>query len=59
MLGGRLELKDVLDDPAGHRALTEGLSGIRDQWRSMTPQERQARRASAAQVPDEAPRGTR
>ncbi|MCB5911953.1 hypothetical protein [Streptomyces pinistramenti] len=56
MLGGRLELKDVLDDPAGHRALTEGLAGISDSWRSMSPQDRQAVRAQAAQDPDEQPR---
>ncbi|MEV5125255.1 hypothetical protein AB0K49_21080 [Streptomyces decoyicus] len=42
VLGGRLELKDALDDPAGFRALTDGLSGMRESWRSMSPQDRQA-----------------
>ncbi|MEU8997351.1 hypothetical protein AB0952_39105 [Streptomyces caniferus] len=46
VLGGRLDLKDVLDDPSGHRALTDGLSGMRDSWRSMPPQDRQAVRAA-------------
>ncbi|WP_306323375.1 MULTISPECIES: hypothetical protein [unclassified Streptomyces] len=41
LLGGRMELKDVLDSPAGHRALGEGLAPLRDQWRNMSPQERQ------------------
>lgn len=41
LLGGRMELKDVLDSPSGHRALGEGLSGMREQWRNMSPQERQ------------------
>lgn len=42
VLGGRLELKDALDDPSGFRALTDGLSGMRESWRSMSPQDRQA-----------------
>ncbi|WP_260635726.1 hypothetical protein [Streptomyces angustmyceticus] len=46
VLGGRLELKDVLDDPSGHRALTDGLSGMRESWRSMSPTDRQAVRAA-------------
>ncbi|MFG2223468.1 hypothetical protein [Streptomyces sp. NPDC048644] len=65
MLGGRLELKDVLDDPSGYRALTDGTAGMRDSWRSMSPQDRQAvraeveeRAAQAAQDPDEQPRRT-
>ncbi|MFJ9416301.1 hypothetical protein ACIRPT_19260 [Streptomyces sp. NPDC101227] len=45
MLSGRLELKDVLDDPSGYRALTDGISGMRESWRSMPPQDRQAVRA--------------
>ncbi|MGW7490045.1 hypothetical protein [Streptomyces sp. NPDC054786] len=45
MLGGRVELKDVLDDPSGYRALTDGISGMRESWRSMPPQDRQAVRA--------------
>ncbi|MFE7300525.1 hypothetical protein [Streptomyces sp. NPDC057579] len=44
MLSGRLQLKDVLDDAAGHRALTEGLAPLREQWRTMSPQQRQATR---------------
>ncbi|MFI1155174.1 hypothetical protein [Streptomyces sioyaensis] len=60
MLSGRLQLKDVLDDPAGNRALGAGLASLKDQWRSMSPQERQAVRE---RDPDEdAPReglGTR
>ncbi|MFJ6785997.1 hypothetical protein [Streptomyces angustmyceticus] len=46
MLGGRLELKDVLDDPSGFRALTDGISGMRESWRSMSPTGRQAVRAA-------------
>ncbi|GAU70033.1 hypothetical protein SSP35_16_00280 [Streptomyces sp. NBRC 110611] len=42
MLSGRLQLKDALDDPDGNRALVAGLAPLRDQWRSMSPQERQA-----------------
>ncbi|MFG2142484.1 hypothetical protein [Streptomyces sp. NPDC048650] len=42
MLSGRLELKDALDDPAGNQALGAGLAPLRDEWRSMSPQERQA-----------------
>ncbi|MFD7107747.1 MULTISPECIES: hypothetical protein [Streptomyces] len=53
MLGGRLALKDVLDDPAGHRALTEGLAGLGDQWRSMSPQDRQTVRTAVAEGADE------
>ncbi|MGW7021436.1 hypothetical protein ACWGGS_19130 [Streptomyces decoyicus] len=30
VLGGRLGLKDALDDPSGFRALTDGLSGMRE-----------------------------
>ncbi|WP_433858301.1 hypothetical protein [Streptomyces kronopolitis] len=45
VLGGRLELKDVLDDPSGYRVLTDGISGMRESWRSMSPQDRQAVRA--------------
>ncbi|MFG2206152.1 hypothetical protein [Streptomyces sp. NPDC048638] len=45
MLGGRVELKDVLDDPSGYRALTDGISGMRESWRSMSPQDRQVVRA--------------
>lgn len=60
MLSGRLQLKDVLDDPAGNRALGAGLASLKDQWRSMSQQERQAVRE---RDPDEdAPReglGTR
>ncbi|MCX4829760.1 MULTISPECIES: hypothetical protein [unclassified Streptomyces] len=41
LLGGRMELKDVLDSSSGHRALGEGLAGMREQWRNMSPQERQ------------------
>ncbi|MGP3774638.1 hypothetical protein ACTWJ8_27865 [Streptomyces sp. SDT5-1] len=41
LLGGRMELKDVLDSPSGHRALGEGLAPLREQWRNMSPQERQ------------------
>ncbi|WP_438485582.1 hypothetical protein [Streptomyces sp. S186] len=52
MLSGRLQLKDVLDDPAGHRALTEGLAPLREQWRTMSPQQRQAVRQYD---PDEEP----
>ncbi|MFI7098129.1 hypothetical protein ACIBK8_02020 [Streptomyces sp. NPDC050161] len=58
MLGGRLELKDVLDDPSGYRALTDGVAGMRESWRSMSPQDRQAVRAEieerAAQVEQDA-----
>ncbi|MCK7625630.1 hypothetical protein MUU72_21435 [Streptomyces sp. RS10V-4] len=53
MLSGRLQLKDVLDDPAGHRALSEGLAPLREQWRTMSPQQRQEVRQYD---PDEAPR---
>ncbi|KUL37385.1 hypothetical protein ADL22_21700 [Streptomyces sp. NRRL F-4489] len=52
MLSGRVQLKDVLDDPAGHRALSEGLAPLREQWRAMSPQQRQAVRQYD---PDEAP----
>ncbi|MGY0491370.1 hypothetical protein [Streptomyces sp. WG-D5] len=41
LLGGRMDLKEVLDSPAGHRALGEGLAPLREQWRNMSPQERQ------------------
>ncbi|MYW69550.1 hypothetical protein GTY65_36610 [Streptomyces sp. SID8379] len=41
LLSGRMELKDVLDSPSGHRALGEGLAPLREQWRNMSPQERQ------------------
>ncbi|TJZ46060.1 hypothetical protein FCH28_26390 [Streptomyces piniterrae] len=54
MLGGRLELKDVLDDPSGYRALTDGISGMRDSWRSMAPQDRQAVRATVEEKAEEA-----
>ncbi|WP_407549906.1 hypothetical protein QOM21_11995 [Streptomyces sp. Pv4-95] len=54
MLSGRLELKDVLDDPSGHRALTEGISGMRESWRSMSPQDRQAVRADVEEKAAEA-----
>ncbi|MFJ8670594.1 hypothetical protein [Streptomyces sp. NPDC093589] len=54
MLSGRLELKDVLDDPSGHRALTEGISGMRESWRSMAPQDRQAVRAKVEENAAEA-----
>ncbi|MFI0903560.1 hypothetical protein ACH4TE_08410 [Streptomyces sioyaensis] len=49
VLGGRLELKDVLDDPSGHRVLTDGISGMRESWRSMSPQDRQAVRTAIAE----------
>ncbi|MGW2404588.1 hypothetical protein ACWCXK_08680 [Streptomyces sp. NPDC001739] len=45
MLSGRLELKDVLDDPSGYRALTDGIAGMRESWRAMAPEDRQAVRA--------------
>ncbi|MEV0370050.1 hypothetical protein AB0I10_09520 [Streptomyces sp. NPDC050636] len=54
MLGGRLELKDVLDDPSGYRALTDGIAGMRDSWRSMSPQDRQAVRAKVEEKAEEA-----
>ncbi|MFI2185998.1 hypothetical protein [Streptomyces sioyaensis] len=54
MLGGRLELKDVLDDPSGFRALTDGVSGMRESWRSMSPQDRQAVRAKVEEKAAEA-----
>ncbi|MER7990375.1 hypothetical protein ABTY53_33050 [Streptomyces noursei] len=44
MLSGRMEIKDVLDSPAGHRALTDGLAGLRDQWRALPPEQRQSLR---------------
>ncbi len=46
VLGGRLELKDGLDDSSGFRALTDGLSGMRESRRSMSPQDRQAVRTA-------------
>ncbi|MGW7492244.1 hypothetical protein [Streptomyces sp. NPDC054786] len=55
MLSGRLQLKDVLDDPAGQRALGAGLSPLRDQWRSMSPRERQVVRERDSD--EDAPRG--
>ncbi|MGD3107972.1 hypothetical protein [Streptomyces sp. YGL11-2] len=54
MLSGRVQLKDVLDDSAGHRALSEGLAPLREQWRTMSPQQRQTVREYD---PDEEPRG--
>ncbi|MFJ9849940.1 hypothetical protein [Streptomyces sp. NPDC101150] len=54
MLGGRVELKDVLDDPSGFRALTDGISGIRESWRSMSPQDRQAVRADIEEKAEQA-----
>ncbi|MFD8549040.1 hypothetical protein [Streptomyces sp. NPDC059649] len=54
MLGGRLELKDVLDDPSGYRALTDGLAGMRESWRSMAPEDRQAVRAQVEEKAVEA-----
>ncbi|MFI1736206.1 hypothetical protein [Streptomyces sioyaensis] len=54
MLGGRLELKDVLDDPSGYRALTDGISGMRESWRSMSPQDRQAVRAKVEEKAEQA-----
>jgi hypothetical protein len=54
MLSGRLELKDVLDDPSGFRALTDGLAGMRESWRSMAPQDRQAVRAKVEENAAEA-----
>ncbi|MEU5542186.1 hypothetical protein AB0G85_07325 [Streptomyces sioyaensis] len=54
VLGGRLELKDVLDDPSGYRALTDGISGMRESWRSMSPQDRQAVRAKVEEKAEEA-----
>ncbi|MFI1155473.1 hypothetical protein [Streptomyces sioyaensis] len=54
MLGGRVELKDVLDDPSGYRALTDGISGMRESWRSMSPQDRQAVRAKVEEKAEEA-----
>ncbi|MEU7635587.1 MULTISPECIES: hypothetical protein [unclassified Streptomyces] len=46
MLSGRLEIKDVLDSPSGHRALTSGLAGLRDEWRALPPEQRQTLRHS-------------
>ncbi|WP_310729284.1 hypothetical protein [Streptomyces sp. N2A] len=54
LLGGRLELKDVLDDPSGYRALTDGLAGMRESWRSMPPEDRQAVRAQVEEKAVEA-----
>ncbi|UZJ29555.1 hypothetical protein [Streptomyces endophytica] len=54
VLGGRLELKDVLDDPSGYRALTDGLAGMRESWRSMSPEDRQAVRARIEDKAEEA-----
>ncbi|MEU7432016.1 hypothetical protein AB0B07_14365 [Streptomyces sioyaensis] len=54
MLGGRVELKDVLDDPSGYRALTDGISGMRESWRSMSPQDRQAVRAKVEEKAEQA-----
>ncbi|MFG2288528.1 hypothetical protein ACGFOU_20980 [Streptomyces sp. NPDC048595] len=54
MLGGRLEMKDVLDDPAGYRVLTDGLAGMRESWRSMSPQDRQALRTKVEEKAEEA-----
>ncbi|MFI6771351.1 hypothetical protein [Streptomyces sp. NPDC050355] len=54
MLGGRLETKDVLDDPAGYRVLTDGLAGMRESWRSMSPQDRQALRTKVEEKAEEA-----
>ncbi|WP_353945063.1 hypothetical protein ABII15_28205 [Streptomyces sp. HUAS MG91] len=53
LLSGRMDLKDVLDSPAGHRALGEGLAPLREQWKNMSPQERQKVREYD---PDEDPR---
>ncbi|GGN47646.1 hypothetical protein GCM10012285_33600 [Streptomyces kronopolitis] len=57
VLGGRLALKDVLDDPSGYRVLTDGISGMRESWRSMSPQDRQAVRATVEERADEAEAG--
>ncbi|GAB7030954.1 hypothetical protein AB0G35_16135 [Streptomyces sp. NPDC021749] len=54
MLSGRLELKDVLDDPSGYRALTDGIAGMRESWRSMSPEDRQAVRARVEEKAEEA-----
>ncbi|MEJ8652883.1 hypothetical protein WKI65_33670 [Streptomyces sp. MS1.AVA.3] len=57
VLGGRLEVKDVLDDPSGYRALTDGIAGMREGWRAMSPQDRQAVRATVEENADEAAAG--
>ncbi|WP_030811771.1 hypothetical protein [Streptomyces sp. NRRL S-337] len=54
LLSGRLELKDVLDDPSGYRALTDGIAGMRESWRSMPPEVRQAVRAKVEEKAVEA-----
>lgn len=57
VLGGRLALKDVLDDPSGYRVLTDGISGMRESWRAMSPQDRQVVRAAVEEHADEAEAG--
>lgn len=54
VLGGRLELKDLLDDPSGYRVLTDGISTMRESWRSMSPQDRQEVRRKVEERAEEA-----
>ncbi|WP_405723962.1 hypothetical protein OG607_16625 [Streptomyces sp. NBC_01537] len=42
LLSGRMELGDVLDSPAGARALGAGLDPLRSKWEALPEQERQA-----------------
>jgi hypothetical protein len=42
LLSGRAELRDVLDSPAGARALGAGLEPLRSTWEALSEDERQA-----------------
>lgn len=42
LLSGRMDLRDVLDSPAGARALGAGLEPLRSKWEALPESERQA-----------------
>ncbi|MEV1084342.1 hypothetical protein AB0I98_40075 [Streptomyces sp. NPDC050211] len=53
LLSGRLALRDALDDPAVARALGSGMSSLRDQWESLSEEEReQIRRGETGESGD-------
>ncbi|MFE2425376.1 hypothetical protein ACFXJ5_01250 [Streptomyces sp. NPDC059373] len=52
LLSGRMELRDVLDSPAGARALGAGLEPVRSKWEKLTAAERQAVRDAEPEQSD-------
>ncbi|MDX6347236.1 MAG: hypothetical protein QOF84_2026 [Streptomyces sp.] len=57
LLSGRVELRDVLDSPAGARAFGAGLEPLRSKWEALSAEERQAIRDGSAEQPEsDAPR---